>query len=128
MTMEMNVRSRRGYVLATFTGERLWRNSEQMIEGWKRTIAPHWTDPSQTFRLLVDLRYVTGAITLTGGFRKVLETWTGSRRIKIALLYGDPGNEAHFMYREAVARHLGYVARSFRNPRRAIRWLTEGRS
>ncbi len=124
MAMDMNIRIRRGYVIVAFTGERPWRNSEQLIESWKQKIAPCWTDPSQTFRLLVDLRRVRGSVSLTGGFRKALETWTGSRRIRIAWLYGDPRNEAHFIYREAVARHLGFVARSFRDPKRALRWLT----
>ena len=127
MAMEMSVRVRGGYVVVAFTGECPWRNSEQSIENWNRNIAQHWSDPSQTFRLLIDMRRVRGQLSRTGGFRKLLETWIGSRRIKIAWLYGDPENEAYFVYRDTLARHLGFIARSFSDPRRALRWLTDGR-
>lgn len=124
MTIEVDITARAGYVVVAYAGELRWRDSEQLVEGWKRAIATEWTDPSQTFRLLIDLRRVRGPISLTGGFRKALETWGGSRRMRMAWLYGDPRNEAWFKYREVVARHLGFSARSFRDPKRAVHWVT----
>ena len=126
MAFEATIKRHPGYVVLNITGDYGRHEHIAVSAAWKQTIVEEWDGRPNPVRLLVDMRNTTGPVTQGSGFRSFIENWGKAGTLRVAWLYSDPRNEARFLYREAVARQQGFFARSFRDPRRALRWLTEG--
>ncbi len=113
-----------GHVVLALSGDYDPTKRKALAEATGKLVGEQWLDRSKPLRLLIDLRGLAGIPSKASGHFNISNEWWADRNIRLAWLYADPKNDAHFAYLSAVARQHGYSARAFRDESEAVRWLT----